>query len=111
MRRAAEEEFQSVEQGLQQELQNIEQQLTALQNQQGENGEMITLTPEVENQLEEFRKKKLSIRKQLRDVQHQLNKDIEALDFKLKLINIALVPFILTLIVVVIALYRRRKRG
>ena len=110
MQREAEARFQNVEQDLQNQLEQVEQQLLQLQSQQGEAGNTITLTPEVEAQLMQFQQQKLKIRKQLRDVQHQLNKDIEQLDFTLKLINIALVPALLTLLVVGVAVYRRRKR-
>lgn len=110
MQREAEARFQSVEEELQQRLQTIEQQLAELQGQQGNQNE-ITLTPEMEAQLMEFQQERIRIRKQLRDVQHQLNKDIEQLDFKLKVINIALVPFILTLIAVAVAFFRRRKKA
>jgi len=110
MQREAEARFQNVEQDLQNQLEQVEQQLLQLQSQQGEAGNTITLTPEVEAQLMQFQQQKLKIRKQLRDVQHQLNKDIEQLDFTLKLINIALVPVLLTLLVVGVAVYRRRKR-
>ncbi len=57
----------------------------------------------------QFQQEKLEIRKKLRNVQHQLNKDIEQLDFNLKLINIALVPLILTLVLIAAALIRRRR--
>ena len=98
-----------VEQDLQAQLQQIEMQLAELQNQQGDGADVITLTPEVEAKLLQFQQEKLTIRKKLRDVQHQLNKDIEQLDFTLKLINIALVPLLLTVFVIVVALVRRRK--
>jgi ABC-type uncharacterized transport system involved in gliding motility auxiliary subunit len=110
MQREAESRFQSVEQDLQQQLQQVEQQLMTLQSQQGEDGNAITLTPEVESQLLSFQQEKLKIRKKLRDVQHQLNKDIERLDFNLKLINIVMIPALLTLLVVAVALYRRRRQ-
>lgn len=108
MQRQAEDQFRTVEQDLQQQLQQIETQLAELQSQQGDQADMLTLTPEVEAKLMQFQQEKLDIRKQLRDVQHQLNKDIEQLDFNLKLINIALVPALLTLLVLVIAMVRRR---
>ncbi len=110
MQREAESRFRQVEQDLQAQLQQIEVQLAELQSQQGDASDVITLTPEVEAKLMQFQQEKLVIRKKLRDVQHQLNKDIEQLDFTLKLINIALVPLLLTIVVVVIALLRRRKR-
>lgn len=110
MQREAEARFRDVEQDLQNQLQAVEQKLMELQSQQGDNGNSITLTPEVEAQLLQFQQEKLAIRKKLRNVQHQLNKDIEQLDFKLKLINIALVPLLLTLLVIAVAVYRRRRR-
>ena len=109
MQREAEARFQDVEQDLQNQLQAVEQKLMELQSQQGGDGNSITLTPEVEAQLMQFQQEKLEIRKKLRNVQHQLNKDIEQLDFTLKLINIALVPFLLTLLAIAAALYRRRR--
>ena len=110
MQREAEARFRDVEQDLQNQLQAVEQKLMELQSRQGDNGNSITLTPEVEAQLLQFQQEKLAIRKKLRNVQHQLNKDIEQLDFKLKLINIALVPLLLTLLVIAVAVYRRRRR-
>ncbi|RLT92630.1 GldG family protein [Ketobacter sp.] len=109
MQREAEERFRSVEQDLQNQLQAVEQKLMELQNQQGDDANSITLTPEVEAQLLEFQREKLSIRKKLRNVQHQLNQDIEQLDFTLKLINIALVPLLLTLLLIGVAWLRRRR--
>ena len=57
-----------------------------------------------------FQDEKLKIRKQLRDVRHQLDKDIRDLGTQLKLINILLVPVILTLIAILFAWTRARKR-
>jgi len=110
MQREAEARFQNVQQDLEARLQTVEQQLMALQEQQGGDGSTITLTPEVEAQLQTFQQQKLKIRKQLRDVQHELNKSIEQLDFKLKLINIALVPLLLTLLAIGVAWLRRRRQ-
>ena len=109
MQREAEERYRNVEQDLQNQLQAVEQKLMELQSQQGDDANSITLTPEVEAQLMQFQHEKLDIRKKLRNVQHQLNKDIEQLDFKLKLINIAMVPLILTLLLIGAALLRRRR--
>ncbi|MDY6920473.1 MAG: Gldg family protein [Pseudomonadota bacterium] len=110
MQREAEARFRDVEQELRNRLQAVEQKLMQLRDQQGGSDNAVTLTPEVEAQLLEFQQEKLKIRKQLREVQHQLNKDIEQLDLRLKLINIALVPAILTLLAVGVVFYRRRRR-
>ncbi|MNN48709.1 hypothetical protein D3C81_1632050 [compost metagenome] len=53
----------------------------------------------------------MRIRKELRDVQFQLNADIEDLGRKLKLVNIALVPVLLTVGVLVLWIWRRRRQA
>ena len=57
----------------------------------------LTVTPEQEAELLAFQQDKLRIRKQLREVRHQLDKDIENLGSTLKFLNILLVPILLTL--------------
>lgn len=109
MQREAEAEFLQVEEALNARLQEIENRLAELQQQQGEDGNVVTLTPEMQADLMKFQQEKLSIRKQLREVQHQLNKDIDRLDFQLKLINIAGVPLLLTLLVIGIAIMRHKR--
>ena len=52
---------------------------------------------------------KVRIRKELREVRYQLNADIEALGRTLKFANIALVPLVLTLGVLALWLWRRRR--
>ncbi len=111
MRHQAETAFREKEEQLQQQLVAAEQKLVALQNQRDDSGNMLTLSPEQEAELIKFQDQKLAIRKQLREVQHQLNQDIDNLDIWLKVINIALVPALLTLFAIGIAMYRRRARS
>ena len=61
--------------------------------------------------MQRFIQQKLEIRKELREVRYQLNADIEALGRTLKIINIALVPALLTLGVLALWLWRRRRRA
>jgi len=91
----AEAKFREQEQQLQSQLEETESQLAQLQNQQIDNSALV-LTPEQEAAIESFVAKKLAIRKQLREVQHQLNKDIESLGTAVKLLNIAIFPLLLT---------------
>ena len=56
-----------------------------------------------------FQQEKVRIRKELREVRYQLNADIEALGRTLKFANIALVPLLLTLGVLALWLWRRRR--
>ncbi|NQD36988.1 ABC transporter [Permianibacter sp. IMCC34836] len=110
LRRDAETKFRVQEEALQQRLNETEQKLSDLQKRMNESG-TVQLNPQEEQALRDFQGEKLRIRKELRDVQHQLNRDIEALGTKLKLINIALVPLLLIALATFIALGRRSARS
>ena len=110
LQREAEARFRQKEEALQQRLAETEQQLAALQQNQDPT-KLLELTPEQQGAVQQFLQEKLKIRKELREVRFQLNADIEALGRTLKLINIALVPALLTLGVLALALWRRRRRG
>jgi ABC-type uncharacterized transport system involved in gliding motility auxiliary subunit len=106
----AEQKFRDQEQILQRRLEETEQQLLQLQNQQVEGGSMI-ISAEQQFAVDEFLEKKVTIRKSLRDVRHQLDKDIESLGNWLKLFNIALAPMILILLLVLLrGIFRTKPR-
>lgn len=107
LQREAENRFRIKEQQLQQRLAVAEQKLAELQPNDPE--QTLELTPEQQATLQQFLQEKLKIRKELREVNYQLNADIEALGRSLKFINIALVPLLLTLGVLVLWLIRRRR--
>jgi ABC-type uncharacterized transport system involved in gliding motility auxiliary subunit len=107
----AEQKFRDQEQILQQQLEETEQQLLQLQNQQVEGGALV-ITPEQQLTIDEFMQKKMTIRKSLRDVRHQLDKDIESLGNWLKLINIALAPMLLILLLALLrGIFRTKPRS
>jgi len=108
LQREAEARFREKEEVLQQRLAQTEQQLAALQ-QSEEPGKALELNAEQQATLQQFMQEKLRIRKELREVRYQLNADIEALGRTLKLLNIALVPLLLTLGVLAVWLWRRRR--
>ncbi len=95
LRRDAETRFLESEATLQAELAETEARLTELETSRLDDG-LMTLSAEQEAALERFQNEKLRIRKELRDVRHQLDKDIEALGGQLKFLNILLMPLILT---------------
>jgi ABC-type uncharacterized transport system involved in gliding motility auxiliary subunit len=106
----AEQKFRDQEKILQQQLEETEQQLLQLQNQDVEGGALI-ITPAQQLAIDEFMQKKITIRKSLRDVRHQLDKDIESLGNWLKLSNIVLAPFILILFLALIrGVFRTKPR-
>ncbi|HEX5841905.1 MAG TPA: ABC transporter, partial [Pseudomonas sp.] len=110
IQREAEVQFREKEQALQAQLADTEQKLAALQQNQ-DPSKALELTPEQQAAVQQFVQQKLAIRKELRDVRYQLNADIEALGGKLKLLNIALMPLLLTLGALGLWLWRRRRHG
>ena len=110
IQREAEVRFREKEQALQARLADTEQKLAALQR-SDDPEKALELTPEQQAAVQQFVQQKLQIRKELRDVRYQLNADIEALGRTLKVLNIALVPVLLTLGVLALWLWRRRKHG
>ena len=109
LQRTAEVKFREQEAELQQRLAATEQQLASLQ-QSEDPAQSPQLTPEQQATLQQFMAEKVRIRKELRDVRFQLNADIDALGRSLKLVNIALMPLLLTVGVLLLWFWRRRKR-
>ncbi len=107
LRRSAEEQFLAQQQVLQEQLSATETKLLELEQLRGDDDSTI-LTKEQELELAKFQEEKLKIRKELRDVQHQLDRDIESLGTELKLINIFLVPVVLTLLLISMRFIRKR---
>jgi len=104
----AEREYRATEERLQQELADTESKLSELQAAR-DGGDLLVLTEEQQQEVQRFLDRKLEIRRDLRQVQHDLQVDIDRLGTRLKLFNIALVP-LLVIVVAVIYSLRRRKR-
>lgn len=92
---AADDRFRVKEQELQRELSDTERKLAELQSGKSKDDKFV-LSPEQQKELENFLKRKLEIRKELREVRRQLDADIDNLGTRLKFINIALIPLLLT---------------
>jgi ABC-type uncharacterized transport system involved in gliding motility auxiliary subunit len=105
IRRDAELKFRAREQELQARLQETEQKIMQLQQEQGNDSALI-LTPEQSAEMEKIREVRLDTRKELRAVQHELKKNIEALGTKLRIINIGLIPLLVILIAIATGIYR-----
>ncbi|GIX39183.1 MAG: hypothetical protein KatS3mg128_1060 [Silanimonas sp.] len=108
LRRNAAQEFLQTEQQLRERLADLERKLTALQR--GENGG--GLGPEQQAELLRFQQEKADVRLQLREVQRQLNADIDALSGTLRFLNIVLVPAFVAFLFLLggfIRLQRRRR--
>ncbi|HEX6833919.1 MAG TPA: Gldg family protein [Rudaea sp.] len=110
MKRAAEENFRGKERELQQKLNDTERKLTELQSGKSKGSEMI-LSPEQQKELQNFLDQKVAIRKELRQVRRGLDDKIEALGTRLKLVDIGLVPVLITLGALAFAWARRRRHA
>lgn len=96
LRNVADQKFLQKEQELEQELADTRHRLDELQPAKGNHASAVTA--EQRSEIEQFRQRQLAINKELRDVQHQLNAEIDALGLRLKFINIVLVPGLVVLI-------------
>ncbi len=110
MRRAAEESFHDKERDLQSKLADTERRLTELQSGKAKENEMI-LSPEQKAELQKFQDQKVSIRKELRQVRRGLDDRIDALGTRLKLINIGLMPLLITLLALGFVWWKRQRRA
>lgn len=104
---AADQKFLAKKEELQRELAVTRSRLSELQPAKAGRGESIS--SEQRSEIEQFLQRQLAINKELRDVQHQLNAEIDALGMRLKFINIVLVPALITLFGLIYGLRRSRR--
>lgn len=109
LQKAAEEKFRSREQALAKELQDVQKKLEELQTKEKAGGGATILTEEQQKEIEGFRTRIVEIRRELREVRFNLQKDIDELDATLKVINIGAMPAIVALIAVVLLIARQSR--
>lgn len=113
IRKAAEQKYLQHERELREELQRIEAFLTDFSaNRADSSGERI-ITDEQRSEIKRIRESQLSIRQQLREVQHNLVKDIQQLENRVTLVNLLLVPLMLAIagtIICTIGVRHRERR-
>jgi ABC-type uncharacterized transport system involved in gliding motility auxiliary subunit len=110
----AQAQFQQQAEALQARLTDTESRLKELEQGGSTNGKPVnstSLTPEQQAAIERFKRDLIQTRTQLRDVQHDLRKDIDALGAFLAFVNIALVPILVAIFAIVLAVLRRRRRA
>ncbi len=109
LRQQADERLRAKEQELDLQLQETERNLSELEAARNDRTELV-MTPEQEAEVKRFQEERTRIRKELRDVRRSLDVDINRLGTTLKIINIVLIPALLTAGVLIAAVVRRRKR-
>lgn len=109
IRKDAEKRFRHKEQELEAKLRQTEAELTQLQQSQNDDALNLSLTPEQQELLQQFQDKQIQIRKELREVRHQLDSDINRLGTNVKLFNILFVPLLVALFALVSGIRRSRR--
>ena len=70
----------------------------------------MAISPEQQAQILRYQEERLRMRKELREVQHRLNADIDALGDRLKLLNILGMPALVVLVALLVAWRRWSRR-
>lgn len=110
VRKSAERQFRDKEQELAKQIDNIKTELAGLLNRDQAGGELI-IGPADKAKAEEYRREMVRLRKELRNVQYELRRDIDDLDGLLKFINIAAIPLLLGLIALIWLVVGRVRRA
>ena len=105
----ATKKWQAREAAFQEELQETQQRLAALQREKTA-GERYILSKEQQDEIDKLRKAQADTRRQLKNVRKELTADIDSLGLRLKVVNIALVP-VLVVLFGLLRGYLRRKRA
>ncbi len=106
----AERQFKQQEDALKARLAETEARLKNLQTGQA-GGKSVGITPQQQIAIDTFRRQLAEIRTQLRQVQHDLRQDVDALGGLLAFLNIVVVPLFVAIFAIVLAWLRRRRRA
>jgi ABC-type uncharacterized transport system involved in gliding motility auxiliary subunit len=109
LRRRADLQFRATEDRLEAELTQTEQRLGDLQAARNDGGSSLLMSPEQQAEIQRFLDEQVRIRQELRAVRRNLDADIDRLGTWLKVVNIALVPALLTIAALAVVFIRRRK--
>ena len=108
LRAEAEKKFRAKAEELQAKLNETSKKLNdLLQGKRGTDRQLVS--QELESAIGEARREKAKTQKELKNVRKELNADIENLGFRLKVVNICLVPLLVILFGIFRAVLRRRR--
>jgi ABC-type uncharacterized transport system involved in gliding motility auxiliary subunit len=111
IQRQAELSFRAKERELTEKLKATEAKLKELQTkEQGEGAARSIVTASQQQAIDQFRAEMLETRRELREVQYNLNRDIDLLQAWVRAVNIALIPALIGLFAVALGLARMARR-
>ncbi len=110
IQREAEQQFRKKEKELRARLKETDQKIREMQKQKRGGSNDLMLSFKQQEEIDSFRKEKIKIRKELRHVQHELQKNIERLETQMKFINIGLMPLLIGFLGITLGLFGRKRR-
>ena len=108
MQVAAQDRYRGKIKELEESLQETQNELNQLQR-TNQAGQRFILSDEQQALITKFREKEVQVRKELKEVQKDLNRDIDSLENRLKWLNIAGMPLVVILAGISLALVKRKK--
>jgi uncharacterized protein YgiM (DUF1202 family) len=108
MQAQANARFQAEIAKLQKEVDETNQKLGELQGKK-EAGQRFVLSKEQQDEIEKFKQKKVQVNKQLKRTRRSLAQDIESLELRTKVMNIAGMPLLVAAAGIALALVRKQK--
>jgi ABC-type uncharacterized transport system involved in gliding motility auxiliary subunit len=109
LQRQAQQALRAEEQSLVEKLKQAERELNELLS-KGDGTAGVLFSPEAQAKIEALREQQVETRRRLREVRHDLRKDIERLGAWLKGVNIALIPALVGLFATGLGVYKKRAR-
>jgi ABC-type uncharacterized transport system involved in gliding motility auxiliary subunit len=111
IQRQAELTFRAKERELTEKLKATEAKLKELRTkEQGEGAARALVTTNQQQAIDQFQAEMLETRRQLRDVQFELRRDIQALETRIRAINIGAIPAAIGVFAIGLGLWRLRRR-
>lgn len=108
MQQVAEKEYRKKIQDLENERQEVQTKISSLQTKK-EDGQRFVMSAEQQAELTKFQQKLVDSNKELKSLRRNLSKDIDAMENRLKLLNIAGMPFLVIVVGIVSAVMKRKR--
>ncbi|PYJ87730.1 MAG: hypothetical protein DME22_00550 [Verrucomicrobia bacterium] len=108
MEEKAQESYRSKIKELEASLSETQQKLNELQRTK-EKGQRFILSPEQQQELARFRQKEAEAKKELKQVRKNLRRDVDSMENRLRWMNIAAMPVVVSLTGIALAVYKRKR--
>jgi ABC-type uncharacterized transport system involved in gliding motility auxiliary subunit len=109
LRFEAEARYRATEERLQSDLEETERKITEMQTARND-GDLTVFSKAQSEEVQRFMDQRVQIRTDLRQVQHDLDREIDALGTRLKMLNIILIPLLVIAFALVYSQRRKKRR-